>query len=133
VATPEPSSPTTASLGYPNTPEKARFISKFNSHLIKMIEDFKKDINEYLKEIQKDTGKQVEALNEETHKSLKEMQETTIKHVKELKKKTVQDLKVEIHVLRKKQRQITLEMENQGKKTGVTDASITKRILEIEE
>ena len=60
----DPSSPTTASLGYPNTPEKQD--SDLKSHLMMMIEDFKKDINNSLKEIQENTGKQVEALKEET-------------------------------------------------------------------
>ena len=60
----EPSSPTTVSPGYPNTPEKQD--SDLKSHLMMMIEDFKKDINNSFKEIQENTGKQVEALKEET-------------------------------------------------------------------
>ena len=71
LASSEPSSPTTASPGYPNTPEKQD--SDLKSHLMMMIEDFKKDINNSLKEIQENTGKQVEALKEETQKSLKEL------------------------------------------------------------
>ena len=51
----EPSSPTTASPGYSNTPEKEDYDLK--SHLMMMIEDFKKDINNSLKEIQENTGK----------------------------------------------------------------------------
>jgi hypothetical protein len=51
----EPSSPTTASPGYPNTPEKQD--SYLKSHLMMMIEDFKKDINS-LTEIQENTCKQ---------------------------------------------------------------------------
>ena len=35
--------------------------------------------------------------------------------------------------LKKTQRETALEMENLGKRTGVTDASITNRIQEIEE
>ena len=42
----EPSSPTTASPGYTNTPEKQDLDLK--SHLIILIEDFKKDINNSL-------------------------------------------------------------------------------------
>jgi hypothetical protein len=42
----EPSSPTTASLGYHNTPQN----QDLKSHLIMLIEDFKKDINNSLKE-----------------------------------------------------------------------------------
>jgi hypothetical protein len=47
LANPEHSSPTTSSLGYPNTNEKQDSDPK--SHLMKMIEDFKKDINNSLK------------------------------------------------------------------------------------
>jgi uncharacterized protein YdcH (DUF465 family) len=68
MATAEPSSPTTPSPGYPNTPIKQD--SNLNSHFMKMIEDFQKDINNSLKEIQ-NTSKQVEALKKETHTSLK--------------------------------------------------------------
>ena len=46
----EPSSPTTVSPGYPNTPEKQDPVLK--SYLMMMIEDFKEDINNSLKEIQ---------------------------------------------------------------------------------
>jgi gas vesicle protein len=74
----EPSSLTTVSPGYPNTPEKQGYNLK--SHLMMTIEDFKKDINKSLKEIQENTGKQVETLKEETQKSLEELQ------VKELNK-----------------------------------------------
>jgi hypothetical protein len=52
----KPSSPTTVSPGYPNTPEKQD--SDLKSHLMMMIEDFKKDINNSLKEIHENTGKQ---------------------------------------------------------------------------
>jgi hypothetical protein len=45
----EHSSLTTASPGYPNTPEKQD--SDLKSHLMMMIEDFKMDINNSLKEI----------------------------------------------------------------------------------
>ena len=65
LASSEPSSPTTASPGYPNTPEKQD--SDLKSHLMMMIEDFKKDINNSLKEIQENTGKQLEALKEDTY------------------------------------------------------------------
>ena len=46
----EPNSPTTASPGYPNTPEKQD--SDLKSYLMKMIEVIKEDINNSLKEIQ---------------------------------------------------------------------------------
>ena len=60
MATSEPSSPTTASPGYPNTPEKQELDLKL--YLIMLIEDFKKDLNNSLREIQKNVGQQVEAL-----------------------------------------------------------------------
>jgi hypothetical protein len=71
LAPSEPSSPNTASPGFPNTTEKQDSDLKF--HL--MIDS--------LKETQENTGKQVESLKEETHKSLEEIQENTIKQVKE--------------------------------------------------
>ena len=51
LASSEPSSPTTASPGYPNTPQKQ--VSDLKSHLMMMIEDFKKDVSNSLK----NTGK----------------------------------------------------------------------------
>jgi hypothetical protein len=56
----EPISHTTASPGYPKTPEKQDVDLK--SHLMMLIEDFKMDINNSLKEIQENTSKQVETL-----------------------------------------------------------------------
>ena len=50
----EPSSPKTASSGYPKTPEKQDLDLK--SHLMMLIENFKKDINNSLKEIQERAG-----------------------------------------------------------------------------
>jgi hypothetical protein len=55
LASLEPSSPTTVSPGYPNTPEKQD--SDLKSHLMMMIEEFKNDINNSLKKIQENTGK----------------------------------------------------------------------------
>ena len=63
-ASSEPSSPTTASPEYTNTPENQESVLK--SYLMKIIDSIKEDINYSLKEIQESTGKQVEALNEET-------------------------------------------------------------------
>jgi hypothetical protein len=59
-ATSEPSSPTTATPGCPNTLEKQD--ADLTSHLMMLIEDYKKDINKYLKEMQENTGKHVEVL-----------------------------------------------------------------------
>jgi hypothetical protein len=47
LATSEPSSPTTASPGYPNIPEKQDLDLK--SHLMMLVEDFKNIINNFLK------------------------------------------------------------------------------------
>jgi uncharacterized coiled-coil protein SlyX len=52
--------------------------------------------------------------------------------LKELNK-TIQDLKMEIETMKKSQRETTLELENLERRSGVIDASITKRIQEIEE
>jgi hypothetical protein len=50
-ASSEPSTPTIASPGYPNTPEKQDLDLK--SYLRMLVEDFKKGIDNSLKEIQK--------------------------------------------------------------------------------
>ena len=126
----EPSTPTSASPGYPNTPKKQD--SDLKSYLMMLVEDFKKGINNLLKEIQENTAKQVETLKEETQKSLKELQENTTKQVMELNK-TIQDLKREVDTIKKTQSEATLEIETLGKKSGTIDASISNRIQEMEE
>jgi cell fate (sporulation/competence/biofilm development) regulator YmcA (YheA/YmcA/DUF963 family) len=45
--------------------------------------------------------------------------------------KTIQDLKLEIETIKKSQKETNLELENLGKRSGVT--SITNRIQEIKE
>jgi hypothetical protein len=65
----EPTSPTTASPGYPNTSEKQDNYLK--SYVMKMIEAFKEDVKNSLKEIQENTVKQVYAHKEKTSKYLK--------------------------------------------------------------
>jgi hypothetical protein len=62
----EPSTFTSTSPGYPNTPEKQD--SDLKSYLIMLVEDFKKGINNSLKEIQENTAKQVEALEQSLQK-----------------------------------------------------------------
>jgi hypothetical protein len=52
--------------------------------------------------------------------------------VKELNK-IIQDLKMEIETINKSQRETILETETLGKRSGVKDVSITKRIQEKEE
>jgi predicted nucleic acid-binding Zn-ribbon protein len=80
------------------------------SLLMMMMEDYEKDINSTLKEIQGNTTNQVKELY-----------------------KTIQDLKIEEETIKKSQRKTTLEIENQGKKSGAIDASISKRIQKMEE
>ena len=58
------------------------------------------------------------------------MQANTIKQVKELNKE-IQDLKVEIETIKKTQMEANLEMENLGKRSGITDVIITNKIQEI--
>ena len=86
----EPSPPTSASPGHPNTPEKLD--PDLKAYLMMMVEDIKKDFNNSLKEIQENTAKQVEEFKEEAQKFFKELQENTTKQVMELNK-TIQDLK----------------------------------------
>ena len=73
----EPSTSTSASPRYPNTPEKQD--SDLKSYLMMLIEDFKKGINNSLKEIQENTAKELQVL--------KEKQENTTKQVEVLKEK----------------------------------------------
>jgi hypothetical protein len=71
LASSEPSTPTTASPGYPNTPEKQD--SDLKSYFMMLVEDFKKGTNNSLKKIKENTAKQVEVLEEEAPKSLKKL------------------------------------------------------------
>ena len=111
LASSEPNSPTIASLGYTITPEKQDMDLK--SHLMMIMKDYRKEINNSLKEIQENTSKQVKELD----KSIQ----------------FIQDLKMEVETIKKSQKETTLKIENLGKKSGTIDASITKRIQEIEE
>jgi gas vesicle protein len=86
----EPSTPTSASPGYPNTPKKQDSDLKY--YLMMLVEDIKKDFNNSLKETQENTAKEV--------KVLKEIQENTTKQVMDLNK-TIQDLKREVETIKK--------------------------------
>jgi hypothetical protein len=57
----EPSTPTSASPGYPNTPEKLD--PNLKAYLMMMVEYIKKDFNNSLKEIQ-NTAKELQVLKE---------------------------------------------------------------------
>jgi hypothetical protein len=126
----EPSTPTSASSGYPNITKKQDSDSK--SYLMMLVEDIKKGINNSLKETQENTDKQVEVLKEETQKSLKELQENKTKQVMELNK-TIQNLKMEVDTIKKTQNETTLYIQTLGKKSGTINASIRNRIKEMEE
>ena len=73
----EPSTPTSARPGYPNTPEKLD--PDLKAYLMMMVEDIKKDFNNSLKEIQENTAKELQVLREK--------QENTIKQEESLQKK----------------------------------------------
>ena len=60
----EPSTHTSASPGYPNTPEKQD--SDLKSYLMMKVEDIKKGFNNSLKEMQDNSAKEEEVLKEET-------------------------------------------------------------------
>ena len=47
--------------------------------------------------------------------------------------KVIQDLNVEIETIQKTQMEGNLEMKDLGKRSGITDVSITNRIQKIEE
>jgi hypothetical protein len=74
LASSEPSSLTTASPRYTNTPKNK--CAYLKSYLMKMVQAFNDNINNTLKEIQKNTGKQVEILKEGTIISLKKYRKT---------------------------------------------------------
>jgi hypothetical protein len=56
----ECSTPTSSSLGLPNTPEKLD--PDLKAYLMMMVEDIKKDYNNSLKEIQENTAKELQSL-----------------------------------------------------------------------
>ena len=74
----------------------------------------------------------MQAIKVKTQKSLKELQENKTKQVMEWNK-TIKDLKMEVESIKKTQRETTLELKMVGKRSGAIDASITKRIQEMEE
>jgi hypothetical protein len=92
----EPSTPTSASPGHPNTSEKLE--PELKVYLMMMVEDIKKDINNSLKELQENTSKDLQVLKEKQENTtkevevLKEKQENTCKEVMEMNK-TIVDLK----------------------------------------
>jgi hypothetical protein len=69
LASSEPSSPTTASPGYPNTPEKQG--TDLKSHIMMMIEDFKKDINNSLEKYKRTHVNQLKTVKRKHKNPLK--------------------------------------------------------------
>ena len=92
----EPSTPTSASPGHPNTPENLD--PDLKAYLMTMVEDIKKDFNNSLKEIQENTAKELQVLKEKQVNTTKqvevliEKQENTSKQVMEMNK-TILDQK----------------------------------------
>jgi hypothetical protein len=60
----EPSTPTSASPGYPKTPEMQD--SDLKSYLLMLVDDIKKDFNNSLKEIQENIAKGIDILKNRT-------------------------------------------------------------------
>jgi hypothetical protein len=115
------STPSSASPGHPNTPEKLD--PDLKAYLMMMVEDIKMDFNNSLKEIEEETAKEVEVL--------KEIHENTIKQVMEMNK-PILDLKREVDT-KKIQSETMLEIETLEKKSGAKDVSISNRLQEREE
>jgi chromosome segregation ATPase len=132
----EHSTSTPPSPGHPNTTEKLD--PDLKAYLMMMVENIKKDFHNSLKEIEENTAKELQVLKEKQENTtkqvevLKEKQENTSKQVMEMNK-TILDLKREVDTIKKSQSKATLEIENLGKKSGTIDASISKRIQEMEE
>ena len=78
MAASEPNTPTSASPGYANTPEKQDLDLK--SLFMMLLEEHKKDMNESLKAIQGNMNK-LETRLMETQKTLKEMQENKAQEI----------------------------------------------------
>jgi hypothetical protein len=74
----EPSTPTSASPEYPNTPEKLG--PDLKAYLMMMVEDIKKDINYSLKEIQENSAKEVQVLKEKQENTTKQVEALNEKH-----------------------------------------------------
>ena len=80
------------------------------------------------KEMEEKYNKRFEEMSKSINDTLGK-QEITIKQVVE----TVQELKAEIEAMKKTQTKGQLDMDNRGKQTETSEASITNRIQEIEE
>ena len=117
LAIAELSSPITANIGMPNTPEKED--ADLKSYL--------KTLIEILKQEREEKQKDSEAFKEETRKTLKELkelEENRTKKMKEWKKK----FKMEIDTIKKNTKRNNPEVKHLKKKSGVTEASISNRL-----
>ena len=100
----EPSTPTSACPGHPNTPKNLD--PDLKAYLLMMVEDIKKDFNNSLKEIQENTAKELQVLKEKQKNTTKqvevltEKEEKTSKQVTEMNK-TKLDLKREVDTIKK--------------------------------
>jgi hypothetical protein len=68
----EPSTPTSASPGYPNKTENLD--PDLKEYLMMMVEDIKKDFNNSPKEIQENTAKEVQVLKEKQENTTKQVE-----------------------------------------------------------
>jgi chromosome segregation ATPase len=118
----EPSTPTSASPGHPNTLKNLD--PDLKAYFMMMVEDIKKVFNNSLKEIQESTAKELQVLIEKQENTSKQMMEMN---------KTILELKREVDTIKKTQSEATLEIETPGKKSGTIDSSISNRIQEMEE
>ena len=118
----EPSTPTSASPGHPNTRKNKD--PDLMAYLLMMIEDIKKVFINSHKEIQENTAKELQVLIEKQENTSKQMMEMN---------KTILGLKRDVDTIRKPQSKATLEIETLGKKSGNIDASISNIVQEMEE
>jgi hypothetical protein len=68
----EPSTPTSAIPGHPNTPEKLD--PDLKACLMMMVQDIRKDFNNSLKELQVNTPKEVQVLKEKEENTTKQVE-----------------------------------------------------------
>ncbi|ERE84459.1 GTPase IMAP family member 3-like protein [Cricetulus griseus] len=98
--------------------------SNLKNNFTQMIENLKEEIRKSFREMEEKMNQKMQEIKE-SQKS----QENTIKQLK----KTVQDLKTELDTIKKTQTEGMLEVEKLRKQSGTTDASITKKIQEMED
>ena len=75
----ESNTPTSASSGHPNTPEKVE--RDLKAYLMMMVEDIKKVFNNSLKEIQENIAKELQVLKEKQGNTTKQVEVLKGKHI----------------------------------------------------